>query len=669
VRGFTGRADQLAWLDAQLAGEDGPTTGFGDSGATTVVISAIAGTAGVGKTALAAHWSRRVADRFPDGQLWVNLRGYDPRPSVTPTQALTTLLRALGTPGARIPPDLDEQAALYRSLLDGRRMLVVLDNARSPEQVRPLLPAAPGCVALVTSRSFLTGLVAAEGARLLTLDVLATAEAREMLARRIGAARVAADPEATDEIVARCAGLPLALAIVAARAAKRPGFPLRAIVADLRDAPSGLDALSGGEPATDVRSVFSWSVGTLSPAAARLFRLVGLQPGPDLTAPAAASLLGVPPSRLAPILAELCDANLIAEQAPGRYTCHDLLRAYAAQLADTQESADERRGALHRLLDHYLHTARAADLRIRPDRAQIPLAPLQPGVTVTGIPDHSAALAWFDADRTVLLAAVECAAGAGLDVHAWQIPWALCSFLDRRGYWRDWSHCQRTALEAARRLGDRTGQALAHRALSGAHLHLGRSDDARTHLLAALDLCAQIGDLLGQAGIHTNLSQLLGRLERHGEALRHSQQALELWRAAGEEVGVARALNAVGWDHAHLGNYEQALACCHEALELHRRLGSRTGEAATWDSLGYTHHGLGNHAEAVVCYQRAIDAFEELGSSHPQAETLVNLGDTHLAAGDSGAARDAWRRALAILDELDDPGADEVRAKVHGLAG
>jgi DNA-binding SARP family transcriptional activator/tetratricopeptide (TPR) repeat protein len=667
VRGFAGRVEQLVWLDAQLCGDGGPTTGLGDSGTTTAVIIAIAGTAGVGKTALAAHWSRRVADRFPDGQLWVNLRGYGPRPSVTPTQALTTFLRALGTPGERIPHDLDEQAALYRSLLDGRRMLVVLDNARSPEQVRPLLPAAPGCVALVTSRSQLTGLVAAEGAQPLTLDVLSLAEARDMLARRVGAGRITADPEAADEIVAQCAAVPLALAIAAARAARRPNFPLRAIVADLRDARSGLDSLTAGEPATDVRSVFSWSFSTLSPAAARLFRLFGLHPGPDLGLPAAASLFGVRPSRVAPVLAELCDAHLVAEHAPGRYTCHDLLRAYAAELVDAAESDEERRRALNRLFDHYLHTAYAAALRLAPNRDVIRLAPRQPGVTVTDIPDHAAALAWFDADQSVLLAAIDCAARSGFDVHAWQIPWTLANFLERLGHWRDWSHCGQSALEAARRLGDRTGQASGHRALAGANVYLGRPDKTRFHLLAALDLYEQVGDPVGQAGVHTNLSHLFGRQERHADALCHSQRALELCRA--NPSGKARALNAVGWDHAHLGNYEQALVYCQEALDMHRRLGSRTGEAATWDSLGYVHHRLADHARAVTCYQHAIDILDELGSRHPQATALVNLGDNHLAAGDPEAAREAWRRALAILDDLEDPGADEVRAKVDGPAG
>jgi len=348
VASFVGRSGHLRALDALLQ----------DQGAapTAVVISAIAGMAGVGKTALAVHWAHRVAGRFPDGQLYVNLRGFDPGGAgLDPGQALHGFLEAFGVPPARIPEDLAAQSGLFRSLLAGKRMLVLLDNARSAEQVRPLLPGSPGCLAIVTSRDKLAGLVATEGARPLALDLLTAADARDLLARRLGADRVAAEPAAIACIIAACARLPLALTIAAARAATSPTFPLAAIAAELREAASALDPFDAGESATDVRTVFSWSYRALSAPAARMFRLLGLHPGPDVAVTAAASLAAVPPGQARALLAELTRAHLLAEHAPGRYAFHDLLRAYASELASAQECPADRASAVHRLLDHYLH--------------------------------------------------------------------------------------------------------------------------------------------------------------------------------------------------------------------------------------------------------------------------------------------------------------------------
>ncbi|SCL31869.1 NB-ARC domain-containing protein [Micromonospora rhizosphaerae] len=337
VHGFAGRDTELCQLDAILtaAGEE----------PTTVAILALTGTAGVGKTALAMHWAHRVANRFPDGQLYVNLRGFDANsPATRPDEALRALLDALQVPPQRVPASLAAQVGLYRSLLADRRVLVVLDNASDADQVRPLLPGSPGCLVVVTSRNQLPGLVAAEGAHPLTLGLLSTDDARQMLARRLGPERVAAEPRSVDDIIARCAQLPLALAIVAARAATHPEFPLGMLVADLGDSSGGLEPFSGGDPSTDVRAVFSWSYRTLSPSAARLFRLLAVHPGPDIATTAAASLIGAPPGQVRPLLAELARAHLVTEHPAGRFAFHDLLRAYATELveavdADTDRSA------------------------------------------------------------------------------------------------------------------------------------------------------------------------------------------------------------------------------------------------------------------------------------------------------------------------------------------
>jgi tetratricopeptide (TPR) repeat protein len=665
---FTGRAQHLADLDRLLAttANEAQGSGEGDRRSNAVVISAVSGTAGVGKTALAVHWAHRVARQFPDGQLYVNLRGFDPGGSVmNPAEAVRGFLDALEMAPQRIPVGLDAQAALYRSLLSGRRMLVVLDNARDAGQVRPLLPGAPGCLVLVTSRNQMSGLVAADGAYSVALDLLTPAESRQLLVSRLGPDRVTAEPQAVDEIIARCARLPLAMAIVAARAATHPHFPLHTLAADLRDSHNRLDAFAGGDPATDVRAVFSWSYYTLTQDAARLFRLLGLHPGPDISAPAAASLTALPPLQVRPMLAELARAHLIAEHVPGRYTFHDLLRIYAHEVAHSADTDDQRHSATYRMLDHYLHTGHTAERLLDPGREPIALLPPQLGTTPEELADHEQAMAWFTTEHGVLLAAVAHAADAGFDTHAWQLAWILTNYLDRQGYWQDQAATGRAALNAARRLADPSAQAHAHRLLARPYIHLGRYDEAYTHLQHVLDLERRSGDLAGQAHIYLVLAVVWDRQGRHAEALDHAQQALDQFRAAGHQGGQARALNAVGWYHSQLGNHHEALTACQQALTLNQVTGERFGEAATWDSLGYAHHHLGHHEQAITCYQHALDLVRNLGDRYYEANALIHLGETHHAAGNPNAARDAWQQALTILNDIDHPAGDELRTKLN----
>jgi DNA-binding SARP family transcriptional activator/Tfp pilus assembly protein PilF len=658
VPDFTGRDEHLKQLH-KLATDPGTVN--------TVVVTAISGTAGVGKTALAVHWAHQIRDRFGDGQLYVNLRGFDPSGSVMePAEAIRGLLDALAVPPERIPGSLAAQIGLYRSLLTGRRMLVMLDNARDAEQVRPLLPGAPGCLVVVTSRVQLPGLVTA-GARPLTLDLLTPAEARDLLARRLGADRLADEPDAVDEIITRCARLPLALTVVAARAAYSPSFRLATIAAELRHTLGGLDAFDSGDAATDIRAVFSWSYHALSPDAARLFRLLGVHPGPDISTPAAASLAGTPPEQARSLLAELTRAHLITEHRPGRYAFHDLMRAYATEQTHTQDPAEQRRAATVRLLDHYVHTAHTADRLLHPVRDPITPAPPRPGVSPETLAGHRQAVAWFTTEHPVLLVAVDHAANTGFDTHTWQLAWTLANFLDRRGYWADQAATAQAALAAARRLADPTAQGYAHRYLARAYTQLGRHDDAHTHLQHSLDLSAQAGDQIRQAHTHRHLALVWARQGRHSEALHHARQALDLYRAVGHQQGQAEALNAVGWYHAQLGDHQQALAHCQQALTLYQELGDRNGEAGTWDSLGYAHHHLGHHQQAIAYYQRALDLRRDLGVRYFEAETLTHLGDTHHAAGNPVAARVAWHQALTILADLDHPDADQVRTKLAGL--
>ena len=657
VPAFAGRRAELASLDALLSG-------LGASPA-AVVISALSGTAGVGKTALAVHWAHRVTAHFPDGQLYVNLQGFAPAgAAVAPGEAVRGFLEAFGVPAERVPADLPARAGLYRSVLAGQRVLVVLDNARDVEQVRPLLPGSPGCLAIVTSRNQLTSLIAAEGAHPLTLGLLPAADARDLLTRRLGAGRVAGEPDAVTDIIAGCARLPLALTIAAARAAARAGFPLTVFAAELRDATRALDPLHGGDLATDVRAVFSWSYRALTPDAARLFRLLGLHPGPDAGVAAAASLAAIPPRRAAVLLAELTQAHLLAEPAPGRYACHDLLRAYAAEQALAQESPDDRAAAVRRLLDHCVHDAYRAAMLIEPHLDPITLSPAWPGVVVREPATAQDAMSWFTAERPVLLGAVRLAAEAGHARHAWQLAWILGPFLLRRGYWPDNAGAQGAALDAARRAADVVGEAHARHGLALGYARSGHFGEAGPCFLDALAQFEAIGDGVSQARILNSLTWLAERDQRPADALGHAQRALELYRAAGHQ-GQAQILNDIGFCYARLGDYQRALTYCEQGLDAVRAVGERSWEAATWDSLGLIHDQLGDHARAVACYSRAIDLYRELGDRFNEADTLDHLGEAHRGAGDAAAARAVWTRALRIFDEIDHPDGDEVRAKLH----
>ncbi len=657
VPDFTGRSRELEALSAMPGQPGGP-----------VLITAIGGTAGVGKTALAVHWARRAAADFPDGQLYVNLRGFGPADPLSPGEALRAFLDALQVPAARIPATLDGRQTLYRGLLDGKRVLILLDNARDPAQVRPLLPGTPTALVLITSRNELASLVVTDGAEQISLDVLTVTEAREMLAQRLGRSRVAAEPQAADELIRLCARLPLALAITSARAVAHPGFPLAALAAELRDARSRLDALSTGEDTTDVRAVLSWSYQNLHTPAARMFRLLGLHPGPEITGPAAASLAGLDLPAARRLLRELTRCHLLAEPSPGRFAFHDLLRAYAAEQSAAVDSEADRRAATGRMLDHYLHTAHAAAVVINGARGTLDLNPVQPGTVPEAVDDHEQALAWFTAERQALLALIGRAAEAGFDVPAWQLPWTLSDYLEWHGQWHDLAVIQHAALAATERLGDSAGQANVHRSLGRACFGLRAWDDARTHLSRALQLYQDLGDGVGQARVHISLGKAMERMSCYREALGYARQALALFEAAGNRPGQARALNNVGWYHALLGDHHQALMRSKQALALQRELGDRCGEAHTWDSLGYSHYQLGHHAKSTSCYQQAASLFAEIGDRTGQAETLTHLGDMRSEAGSRQDAVAVWRQALHILDEIQHPDADQVRDKLNRAA-
>ncbi len=665
---FVGRNPQLTELSRLLEEVGRPGQ--------TAVISAISGIAGVGKTALAVHWARQVAGAFPDGQLYADLRGFDPVGlPVAPETVVRDFLGALGVPLARIPASVEAQAALYRTVLAAKRVLIVLDNARDADQVRLLLPGSSSSCVLVTSRARLIGLAASEGAHLFTLDLPSVGEARELLSRRLGPELVAAEPEAATELIRLCARLPLALGIVAARAAASPGAQLAALAAELGDTAGRLDALDAATPVSGVRAAFSWSCRGLPGSAVRMFRLLGVHPGPDISVAAAASLAGVARSAARAALRELTQAGLVGEHVPGRFALHDLVRMYAAELAEANmvaapaemDSVDQPGAAFSRLLDHYLHTGYDAALALHRHRAPIIISAPQSGVVPEQITEHDHAAVWFETERRVIEAAIAAAAAAGLDRYAWQIAWTLVDFLNWRGYWPTHIAIQDVALAAVRRLGESAGEASVHRGLSCAYAQIGRLSEAGDHLCQALAIYRELADVVGQGHAHMGLSVVREQQGRIPESLHHARHALDLYQRGRHQPGQAAALNAAGWCHALLRQFEQASRHSEQALALHQTIGDKAGAAYTWDTLGYIQHHLGEYAQAEACYQSALGLFRELGIAYRTADTLTHLGATYRESGDIEAARNSWEQALSILRDLEHADAADVQAKLSGL--
>jgi tetratricopeptide (TPR) repeat protein len=489
------------------------------------------------------------------------------------------------------------------------------------------------------------------------LDLLPEAEARHLLERRLGSERIAGEPRAVAEIVERCAGLPLALAVVAARAATYPDFRLGEIATELR---SGLGSFASGDGATDLWTVFSSSYRALEPPEQRLFRLLALHPGPSVTAEAAAALVDAPVPATRRHLAELTRTHLLTEHRPGRYTTHDLLRAYAEQ-ADPAENTDDAR---RRMLAHYRDSARAAAVLIDPHRS--PVGPDTHPAPVDGITDAEQAMEWFAAERPVLLAVIAAAERAGLPEDVYDLAQLFAVFLQRRGHYRDLADTQHAALRAARRIGGPDTQARSHRGIATAYFRLCHYDESERHLQHALDLSRENGDARGTAYTHLAFSTLFQEQGGRDEpALGHARHALDLFQENGDATGQARSLNIIGWLHTRLGDRDAAIAACEQALARLEELGDRHGQGMTWDSLGYAYHESGDLDRAITCYRRAVDILADAGDRYIGAESLDRLGDCHAAQGDLGAALDAWRSAVTVLDDLGHPSADAVRQKLR----
>ncbi|WP_232837429.1 AfsR/SARP family transcriptional regulator [Lentzea terrae] len=618
----------------------------------TVLISAVAGSGGIGKTWLALHWAHRHAARYPDGQLFVDLRGFSPDTApLDPGTVLRGFLDALGVADDKTPPDTEARAALFRSLVADRRMLVVLDNAATADQVVPLLPGTGTCTVLVTSRRVLTGLVTRHSARHVDLDLLSDAEAHALLEHRLGMPRLAAEPDAVTTLLGYCRRFPLALGILAGRAATQPHLPLAELAAEVRE--FGVDALDDDDPAASLPAVLATSYQALSVAQQRVFGQLGIAPGPDISVSAAASLTGLPTARAARLLRALQEASLLQRTPDGRYAMHDLIRSYAATTAPDDT-------ALARIVDFYLHTAYAAERLLNPGRPPIELDPPAPHVQPHPLPDLPAAVAWLTTEHTCLLATQHVAAHHLV----WQLAWVLTTFHDRRGHRHEEVAVWQAAVDSGG-LPDSAARCRAHRSLGSAHARLGQSEEAVTQFQHALALAEADGDLLQQAHTHVATAWAFEMWGDDRQGLEHAQHCLPLYRALGEPAWEALTLNGIGWLAARLGEYDTARRHCEEALVLNRRHSDAQGQATTLDSLGYIAHHTGDHRQAVDTYRQALALYREAGNVVEAANTLDRIGHPHAALGERDQARSAWQEALELyLQQGRDSDAARVRAQL-----
>jgi len=671
VADFTGREEHLRRLDEDTAGGD------------AVVISTIAGTAGVGKTTLALHWAHRARPRFPDGQLYANLDGFAVGPPLRPEQVLFQFLRALGVPAEQVPADLAEASGMYRTVLADRRVLVLLDNAASAEQVRPLLPASQTCVVLVTSRNRLDGLVAINAARRISLDVMAADEALDLLGRILGRGRVDAEPGATAELARTVAYLPLALRIAATSLSNHPGRPIADYLAELRGE-GRLDALELDETVA-VRSTFALSYGALKPEAQWVFRLMGLAPGLDISAEAMTAMAGLPQARPRVLLDHLATTHLVDQQSYGRYSFHDLLRDYARETAMVTDRGPDRREALERLFLYYRRSAIAAMESVYPGIVRLTRgADLPDPVTFDG-PDR--ALAWLDAERLNLVATVEYAARNGFWRVAWELGDTLRMYLAKKALHAEWRIIAAAALTAAEADGDALAIGSAHFNLG--NLSVNQHDEATAHYRIALRKYEEAGWLHGQGAVHSYLGGIEEDLGRLDAAADHQRQALDLARRGGarhmlgsglinmamlnlirnelaeaaENAAEALAVNreresgdAIGYASYALGlvaslqgRHDEARRLCREAVDIFHRAQSAMDEAASWSHLCFVLIAAGDLEEALAAARQAVTLAESL-SGRLQVLARNSLADARAALGED--ASDDYRRALDLAREI-----------------
>ena len=650
---FAGRSDQLSQLSAQARSGDG------------TVLAVIAGSGGVGKTMLALRWAHEVADRYPDGQLFADLRGYGPSAApAEPGDILGGFLLALGVPDGGVPPGPAERTALFRTVVAGRRLLLVLDNARDAEQVRPLLPGTPGCAVVVTSRSGLAGLVVAEGARPVPLDAFTDDEARDYLRVRLGAEIADADPAERDAVIARCGGLPLALAVVCARAAS---LPLATVMAELAEE-QGLDAFAAPGVTHDVRSVFSWSYRCLPDEAAELFRHLALHPGPDVSLAAATAMAGGDRAATRRLLRTLCDAHLLTERRPGRFVFHDLIRAYATELADRLDPPEHRRQPLRRLAEHYLFSADNMCKVVFPYPVGDRFGPAPPGVAPVGFADAETALAWMDAEyenaMSVALLFPDLVGG---------FVWALGTYQQNLRFHLDHSiRLCRVALEVAADRNDAVHTGYLHYVIARALVRLDRRAEARGHLEQAIAVGRTTADPVRTANGLLALSLcIIGEheiptAEEAAEAYPYAVEAREIYRAMNDDVGrgeEANTLHPIGWYHFYQpAGRDEALRYFRDAIELGYATSDPMMVASAWLNLGLMLRHGGDPVAAVDAFERALTSYADMPELRlgPLAELYVCFREM----GEAGKARRIRSEARELLRTARHPDVARVAGKL-----
>ncbi|MGX7827257.1 ATP-binding protein [Actinokineospora sp. 24-640] len=661
VSGFVNRAAELDRLSAAVTDRGEPLV---------VGIHVITGTAGVGKTSLALHWAHRTRDRFPDGQLHVNLRGYDAGRPVTPEQALDRFLRALGVPPDAIPADIEDKASLYRTILADQRVLILLDNAASVRQIRPLLPGNADCLVLVTSRNRLSGLVARDGARRLPLDTLSEAEAVELLKAVTAGYRGHDDLADLVELTALCARLPLALRIAAERASSRPLMLLSELIADLRDESGLWDALSSDddEESDAVRAVFAWSYRALPADAARMFRLLGLHPGHEISVPAAAALMGVGTGRARSLLDALVGSHVLEQRSPGRYEFHDLLRAYALDQAIAQETAADQIAAVERVITWYVRSARAAVAVLCPLDREVLLDPPDAHVAPLVFTDNDAALRWYEMERANFVAATRAAADTGRDQLAWQLPAVLWSVYAIHNPFSEWIETGVIGLAAARRAQSRFGEAQLLASLGMAYLQSNQLDKAEEHHQAALAVRETIDDRFGIAQSTNDLGLLANRRHRLAEAREHFERSLAAFREIGDRGHEAWLLSNLGVLRCDLDEPAAGLDLLRESLSISRAVGDRLAESNALICLAIAHRGLNQYPDSASTLRAAVSIAREDGYPMCEAVGLLETARLCLAEDDPADALPLFHHSASILRRLGDRGREAIALDGAGLA-
>jgi DNA-binding SARP family transcriptional activator len=641
---FTGRETHVSHLCALLlAGNTVSSPG-------AVRIAVVNGAGGLGKTTLAVHAAHQVSAQFPDGQLYVDLLGASSQ-AASPGEVLARFLRDLGVEGDKVPVKDDERAALYRTTLTGRRVLILLDNAKDAAQVRPLLPGSSSCAVLVTTRNRTSDLAST---RFVDLNVLEDTEALALFTKIIGEERAAAEPDATAEVLVACAGLPLAIRICAARLAARRQWRIATLAGRLRNQHKRLDELTTGDLA--VRASFQVSYDSLRKASrgadpARTFRLLGLWQGESIGLPAAAALLGVPEDDAADALESLVDVNLLESPAADRYRFHDLLRVYATERAEAEEPASVRDETVARLLRWYLESAQAAADTVSPLRYQVPAEPAADGYPPLAFGTADEVFAWYDDERANVVAATRQAATAGLHAIAWRLPPTLFPVFSRRSSWADCVTSHRVAVDSARATGDQRAEAWASNQLGFALAKL-HDPEAVGHLEQALAIRQAIGDTRGEA--QTAISLAEAHVSAHGagpDGVRYLQLAVELLRPAGVSSLRATAVNNLGDVYFELGDLRSAEECYLEARDICREIGGHV-EGHVLQNLGSLYRHLHRLDDAIASFEDAVRKHQANGLLYGEAITLKYLGEAYAETGGSGRARECAAAALRIFEQI-----------------